>query len=308
MRLQALWILLLPALLGQAPAVDGDPKADPAARARRDFLHALYLADAASYTIYRDAGRKEKAELRREPAYVWTNPTRNRGQDGAVFVWTCRGRAEVVGTIFSSPSRGPREVLHELHSLSTTVLDVDRPGSQGWKPLQPGIDPRPIPGAPIPARTAPLRLAQMRALIREFSASAVDVGGRRWELRVLAQPLYRYESTDPDVLDGAVFTLVSTAGTDPELMVVLEARKGPGEPAASWRFGAARFSDMALTVRHRDQVVYSAPVIPYDAPIKDPTHRYHLINDRTIPPVEETLAPKPGPVAPVDTAEAVRKP
>ena len=86
---------LVAALLAQEPAGRdgpgaGDPKAD---RARREFLRDLYLADASSYTIYRDAGRKEKAELRREPAYVWTNPTRNGGQDGHVFVWTCRGPA-----------------------------------------------------------------------------------------------------------------------------------------------------------------------------------------------------------------------
>ena len=282
-------LLVLPVLLAQAQATV-DPKAD---RARRDFLRDMYLADASSYTIYRDAGRTEKAELRRDPAYVWTNPIRNGGQDGHVFVWTCRGRAEVVGTIFSSPSLGPREVLHELHSLSTSVLEVDRAGSlQGWKPLQPGIEPKPIPGAPSPADSAPRRLAQMRALVREFSASAVDINGRRWELRVLAQPLYRYESTDPDVLDGAVFTLVSDSGTDPELMIVLEARK-TGSGPATWQFGAARFTDMALTVRHKDATVYTAPVIPHDAPIKDPTHRYHLINDRTIPPVKgEAATPK----------------
>jgi len=282
-------LLLLPALLGQAPApVEGDP----AARSRRDFLRELYLGDASGYTIYRDAGRQEKAELRREPAYVWTNPTRNHGQDGHVFVWTYRGRPEAVGTIFSSPALGPREVLHELHSLSNAVLVVDRAGPRGWSPLQPGVDLKPIPGAPAPARTAPQRLAQMRALIREFSASAVDIKGERWELRVLPQPLYRYESTDPEVLDGALFTLVSTAGTDPELIVVLEARKAPGDPPAalSWQFAAARFTDMALSVRHKDKVVYTAPVIPWDAALKDPTHRYHLINDRRIPPVEEAGA------------------
>ena len=41
----------------------------------------------------------------------------------------------------------------------------------------------------------------------------------------LPQPLYRYESTDPDVLDGAVFGFVTSAGTDLEALVVIEARK-----------------------------------------------------------------------------------
>jgi hypothetical protein len=35
---------------------------------------AIYLSDAEEYTIYRNASRKERVELKREPVYVWTNP------------------------------------------------------------------------------------------------------------------------------------------------------------------------------------------------------------------------------------------
>jgi hypothetical protein len=280
-------IFLMPALIGQAPAVDsGDVKGDLAATRLRE----IYVSEASGYTIYRDSTRKEKAVLRRDPVYTWTNPIQSGEQDGHVFVWTCRGRAEVIGTIFSTPHTGPRRLIHELHSLSTTVLDVERDGPNGWKPLRPGIEPKPIPDAPSPARSAPQRLAQMRALTREFAASAVDYQGRRWELRLLPQPLYRFESTDPDVLDGAVFAMVSSAGTDPELIMVLEARRPEGDTSASptWQFGVARFSDMALSVKLKNQVVYTAPLIPYGTPVADPTYRYRLFVDRTIPPVEET--------------------
>ena len=73
------------------------------ARTKRDRLMEIYLSEAAEYTIYRDASRKERVELRREPVYVWTNPVRAGGQDGAVYVWTCRGRAEVLGSFFFVP-------------------------------------------------------------------------------------------------------------------------------------------------------------------------------------------------------------
>ena len=119
----------------------------------RERLREIYLADAAGYTIYRDSTRKEKLELRREPVYVWTNPIATSGQDGHVFVWTCRGRAEVVGTFFSYPSTGPRNLNHELHSLSASVLDVARPGgAHTWTPAAPGIEPKPIVGASVVAR------------------------------------------------------------------------------------------------------------------------------------------------------------
>ena len=95
----------------------------PDTKAKRERLLEVYRGEAAGYTIYRDAGGKEKVELRNDPVYVWTNPVRF-GQDGEVFVWTCRGRAEVIGTIFSSPAIGPKVITHEFHSLATTVLDV----------------------------------------------------------------------------------------------------------------------------------------------------------------------------------------
>ena len=287
--------LLLVLVLGQTPApVDLDPKAETAAKARRERLREIYLEDAASYRIYRDADHKEKVELRREPVYVWTNPVQTNGQDGHVFVWTCRGRPEVVGTIFSTPQIGPRRVIHELHSLSLATLDVDRPGATGWKPLAPGIELKPLPGSPSPARTAPARLAQMRAIGREFAATAVDVQGKRWELRLLPQPLFRYESADPEVLDGALFAMVSTAGTDPELILAIEARKVQGQAEAAWQFGAARFSDMGLTVKFRNAVLYEVPLVAWDAPVKDPLHRYHLNVDRKILAIEETEGPQAG--------------
>ena len=41
---------------------------------KRHRLLPICTTDAAEYTIHRDASRREKVELRREPVYVWTNP------------------------------------------------------------------------------------------------------------------------------------------------------------------------------------------------------------------------------------------
>jgi hypothetical protein len=287
---RTLALILLPVLMGQSSAT----RPDPAPKARRERLLELYRGEAAGYTIHRDSGRKEKVELRRDPVYTWTNPIRGGEQDGEVFVWTCRGRAEVVGTFFSYPSTGPRNLNHELHSLSTSVLDVARPGGANtWSPRAPGIEPVPIADAPAPARSPSLRLSQMRELTRGFSASSEDQKEKRWELRLLPQPLYRYESTDPDVLDGAVFAFVTSAGTDPEVLLVIEARKPPGSASAApaWHYGLARFSDLRLWVRHKGREIYSAPPIPWDAPEQDPKQRYRTFRDRDIPPIEDE--PKP---------------
>src|SRR6185295_6655300 len=103
------------------PAVPEQPK-----NARQ--LLTLHLGHAEEYEIYRNRDRREKLELERNPVYVWTNPLRSGGQNGAVFVWTYRGRPEVVGSIFSYPSNGRRQVLHELHSLSSEILVPERTG------------------------------------------------------------------------------------------------------------------------------------------------------------------------------------
>jgi hypothetical protein len=283
-----LFACLLFVVLGQTPP-SGTPTKEQVDKARRDRLLDLYRHEAAEYQVYRDESRKERVVLQTEPVYVWLNPVRGGGQDGAVFVWTCRGRAEVVGTFFSYPSTGPRSLNHELHSLGTTVLDVTRTGGHAntWKPEAPGIEVLPIAGAPAPARSAAQRLLQMRALTRDFSAQTEDLEARRWEQRLLPQPLYRYESTDPDVLDGAVFAFVSSAGTDPEVLLVLEARR-PGDQAEPvWHYGLARFTDMKLWVRHKGKEILSLPLLPYDLPQQDPKHRYRSFRDRSIPPVEE---------------------
>src|SRR5262249_6794274 len=150
------------------------------------------------------------------------NPTRSGGQEGDVFLWTYRGRPEVIASIFSHPLEGrqERQLCHELQSLSESVLVVDRDSTNRWEPRVPGIELKPVAGAPTPATSAAQRAVQLRALAREFSGRSLSDTGQAWELRLLPKPLHRYEG--PDVLDGSLFAFVSTAGTDPEIILLLE--------------------------------------------------------------------------------------
>ncbi len=274
---------------GQSPISKDNHAPQQPARTKHDRLMEIYLSDAAEYTIYRDASRKERVELRREPVYIWTNPVRTGGQDGAVYVWTCRGRPEVLGSFFSFPATGPRMLYHEFHSLSLSVLDVHRAGrhAQSWTPLAPGVKIVPIAGAPAPAPSARERLAQTRTLTRDFSASSRDRTDRLWELRLLPQPLYRYESTDPDVLDGALFTYVTSAGTDPEALLLIEARKPRPNDSPIWHYAIARFTDLQLSVRYKGNEVFTVPLIPDNSPDPDLKDRFRGFHDRNIPPVED---------------------
>jgi hypothetical protein len=290
-----LFLVLVPALFGQPPEGSAG-KGDRAMQDKHERLLKIYTGEAKGYTIHRDATGRETLELRAKPVYVWTNPLRAGGQDGAVFVWTCRGRAELLGTFFSYPATGERGIQHELHSLATTVLDVSREGSPGskgetWTPKVPGITLAAIPEADSPADTPAQRLAQMRAITRGFTGTTQDNDKNRWELRMLPHPFFRYESTDPDVLDGAVFAFVSSAGTDPEAILVLEARKAPGTSKPAWQFGLARFTDMNLVMRYKGKEVFSVPML-LGPP--GPEGAYRIFQDRIIPPLEDaTVGPAP---------------
>ncbi len=256
-----------------------DGKPDPVVT-RAEKLLALHTEQAASYAIYRDAARAQKLDLRREPVYRWSNPIRSNGQEGDVFVWTYRGRPEVIASIFSHPrdDRTERRLCHELLSLSEAVLVVDRDSPNRWEPKAPGVEMKAVPGAPPPAQ----RATQGRALAREFSGRSLSEAGEAWELRLLPRPLYRYEG--PDVLEGAIYAFVSTAGTDPEILLLLEARKTPEGPR--WVYAGARFSDMDLWLKHKDKEVWTSIRGGENTFNHDALHRYRFFQDLIVPEIE----------------------
>src|SRR4051812_35928559 len=92
------WTMLCATVLGQSP-----PSATELVPSKSERLLALHVGDAAGYSFYHDATKSRTPELRREPIYRWTNPTRVGGQAGDVFIWTDRGRPEVIASIFSHP-------------------------------------------------------------------------------------------------------------------------------------------------------------------------------------------------------------
>ena len=215
--------LLVAAVGGLAWSQQPEAGKDKPEPKRAAWLHEAYLKDASEYEFFLDEGHRQKLDLRREPVMRWTSES---DYNGDVYVWTYGGAAKVVGCIFSGPrDTTNRAVMHEFHSLAPEPLHGDKRGA-GWMPQESGLKFEPIPDAPEPAATPSRRLTQMRDLARRFTAQ-VGRGGVRSEMRLLPQPIYRSEVADPTapVGDGAVFTFVWSAGTDPEVLLVIEARQ-----------------------------------------------------------------------------------
>ena len=220
----------------------------------------MHLKEAEAYRIYLDPGRNQPLELQADPIFKWQNLTNQGGQLGAIYVWSQRGRPEVIGTIFSQPEGGRRNVIHEFHTLAVKELTVDSPEdcARKWKPK--GVfSMQPLIAAPPVAETALRRNTQMRNLSKEFKAFT-QKESERVELRLAPQPVIRYQPNSPDVLDGAIFAFLSSAaGTDPEMMVMIEARKvAPNDRNWSWHMGIIRFTDRDLVVSRNDSDVFSS--------------------------------------------------
>jgi hypothetical protein len=207
---------------------------------------------------YKLACPSEKQELRLvdRATYTWARSGAYGGTYGSVYVWTNRGNAEAVACFWRDPhTNGRVSVVHELHSLSPVVLQSTGKESDSWKPKG-GLKRQPLAEAPKPAASATGRLQQMRTICRDFAGHSVGSAGDRTELRLLPQPLYRYQSTNPDIVDGALFAFVCSVGTDPEAFLQLEAINTPEGPR--WHFTAARFSHMDLFVSYREREVWQA--------------------------------------------------
>ncbi|HVX12873.1 MAG TPA: hypothetical protein VHC22_16945 [Pirellulales bacterium] len=259
---------LLPVLLGLLawlPVASGEEsgqvaqKADDSPGIKNSGWQPIFKEMAADYRIASPGKSDHPYTLHLPPVFRWTQPVRG-GDDGAVYVWLDRGRVAVVGTIFAWPqSDGMRVVQHEFHSFTDGPLEAVWRDRTVWSPAK-GVERAALPDAPEPATGAAQRLRQIKTLAGGFTGNSIGPDGGRWELRLLSNPLYRYALDETEeVLDGALFTL--TQGTDPEVLILIEARRVDGE--YKWQYCLGRFSDYKLAVRYRDREIWT--VGPGDA-------------------------------------------
>ena len=241
--------ILMFVILAQTNDESGIQKLDAEQSSR--FLE-FYKKEISQYEILVDD--KDKLKLRTDPVFRFASPI-DSNFNGTLFVWTQNGRAEVISSIWAIPQKTPdgkRRIVHEFQSLATRPIKAERSGEAAWSPTEAGIAPRPVHGAPRPAATAELRMIQIRALAREFSATEI-VGDKPVELRMLPQPIYRYKSETEDQPDGAVFALLNEF--DPEVFLIIEERTTPNGMAWHWAF--ARFCRLPIVARHKDVEVWT---------------------------------------------------
>jgi hypothetical protein len=244
--------LVIAMIHGVEPTDRGEEPTEQAAKA---LWNARYQQAAEEYKLFREP-ESDRLLLHDKPVYRWNHAGQTGGASGSIFVWAHAGCPEAVACFWRMKhGDGTSTLGHELHSLSPQVLKVVRDGSEKWRPTA-GLKRTTFDDAPAPALKLAARLAQMRSLAADFSAHGVNAAGDRRELRLLTTPVYRYQSTDPDVLDGALFAMVCTVGTDPEVFLLVECRRTGEGPR--WHYAVARFSHLNLFVSYRAREVWSA--------------------------------------------------
>ena len=242
--------LLLYSTAATPPLARGeDAAAEP--KTLREFM------DSATkwYEVYPDAEAKEPAQAL--VALRWANNTRG-SEDGMTLLYIHEGRPLAASCVYPWAKR----LEHDFESLSRGKIVAKKDGAVVWQPQQAGVTFADMPGAPAPDKAKAQRLRQMKSLAEKFKATMLgwkQDNTDREELRLLARPLYRYEPKEgSEVLDGAVFAYVM--GTDPEVLLLLEAVKEKDAP--KWQYAFARRTSGELEARLGEAVVWKAARFP----------------------------------------------
>ena len=248
---------------------DDAPKSAPLVRseAMADLARAITLVD--------PGHGGAKAELVPEPIYRFDDPTRSYS-DGTVWAFGRSGRpAALFCASLEKNERGELWWLHELTSLSTAPLAASSRHPSGgwvWNPKDGGIKFQPVPDAPAPGDDEAKRLRQSREIARRFKGfetldPARDAPSDRFELRLLPQPVHRYRDPKAGLIDGAIFLFCY--GRNPEIAMLIEARREAETAPPSWSFGVAPLGAARLRISLDDRPVADIPKPP-DANWKQP--------------------------------------
>ena len=249
-------ILLVAAscLLGHASAQTTAPGSD-----RKESL-AILTKVAASFDVRLDD--KHKAKFDDKPAMRWTN-TIGRATDAAMFFWLHDGRPVAVGTTFTTDG----VIGHEFQSLGLKPFEVRRGEKVVWHPREPGIEFQRLNDAPAPADSTRQRFTQIKSLARRFRAEAIkgppayqenDV----YQLRLLTQPILRFQDPQSPELEGAVFAIAMD--TDADVLLLIENRVRDGQPG--WEYALARTNPFVLKAWCDDTQVWSRERIETNNP------------------------------------------
>lgn len=237
-----------PAARQESPASEDRPAPSEAERERRGVF---MRQEVDLYTVGAAPNLETRLPVTSQPVLRYSNPVRNFFSDGAVFLWLDKERPLAAAVI---SIRGRGNVVREFAALADRALECRRDGKVVWAPPGAGLADQPLNDAPRPDSSDKRRLRQMRDIARQFRV--LKAAGKDVELRLMTQPVYRYAAADQGIVDGAVFAFVEA--TDPDFLLIVEARQADAGLTCEWRYTLARMSSTPLKIELDGKQVWSA--------------------------------------------------
>lgn len=241
-------------VLSLRPVSADDPKPDDAAKRAREQRLEFMKGKLAEFALELEASPALPLKLADEPSLRWTNPIRGVEGDGATFFWTDGGRPVAVATV---SIRQGGKVFREFALLGDRPIRAIRENRVVWSPRKNPVSFEPLADAPMPAKSPGQRLTQLKEMSRRFRVSILK--GNPVEGRLMPQPLLRYAAPDSGVIDGAVFAFAEA--TDPEALLILEARRDESHPDGVWMFSVARMTSPQVEFRLGEKLLWTG--LPY---------------------------------------------
>ena len=205
-------------------------------------------------------GDEAEVELHPNPVLIYSDVVRGH-ESGTLWVWGKAGRPVALMELY----RDGNKSQPTIHALTMTSPDLIRfKGHVGpeWTPRSSHFKLQDVPNSPEVGETPVVRLRQMKAVARQFTAH--ELWGGRQELRLLIQPVHRYVDDSNQVVDGAVFVLAHA--TNPEVILQIEAI-ADGEKQ-HWKYSLARLGSAELHVEFDNNEVWSAPQTGTGTPLE----------------------------------------
>ncbi len=267
-------------LLAGLPTVCGAQQAETT-EASAEAWYEFYRERAANDYQLTYSDQELPLILKSQSILNWTNPLEQGQINGSSFVWESNGRPIVIGQFFSYLiNADQRSFCHVFSTLTNQPVIGKRQETTFWTPAKSEkTEWHETSDVATPAATRPLRLMQMRQIARQFSAYTDEPSRGVRELRLLPQPLYRYDESAQGV-DGGIFAYV--VGNDPELLILVQCDVDK-EPSV-WRHRFVQSTQSTTVASAKDVEVYR-----YEKAGNDPglaTAVYHSRHGVDIIPAE----------------------
>lgn len=252
--MSALWMAF-----ALSPLCAEDDAEKQAAQARKDrYTNWMRTyAEGTSITLPPgDRSDKQTVELVPNPVFRYSDEERLI-PDATLWVWTRDARPVAFQKVEGNNHGGGQMWTICFASLSEDLVKVRWPGNREYVAHKPGVTFTPIPGADAPADNPRLRIAQFKSLKDRFTArlNVKDDGTGGAETRTIPKPIFEYSDPQTKLPAGAIFGMTST-GTNPDLLLLIEARKG-SDGKLRWEYAHARMTSASIRFRLDDAEVWA---------------------------------------------------